>query len=86
MPATRSELLARRARIALALLGRDLLTEKRRALKAEFDRLGATVLEAMEVLERDCTEGRRLLADTVAVEGPEAVGSAAFAASGEVEV
>jgi len=84
--ATRSELLARRAQIGLALQGRDLLTEKRRALKTEFDRLGATVLAAMETLERDCAEGRRLLVDTVAAEGLEHVASASFAASGEVDV
>ena len=86
VPATRAELLLRRVQIGLALQGRDLLTEKRRALKVEFDRLGATVLEAMGVLEQDCAEGRRLLADTVALEGPEAVASASWAASGEVEV
>jgi len=86
VPATRAELLLRRGQIGLALQGRDLLTEKRRALKAEFDRLGATVLEAMGALEQDCAEGRRLLADTVALEGPEAVASASWAASGEVEV
>jgi V/A-type H+-transporting ATPase subunit D len=84
--ASRSELLARRAQIGLAAQGRDLLKEKRKALKREFMRLGATVLEAMGVLEERCTEGRRVLAETVALDGPEAVGSAAFAAAGEVEV
>lgn len=84
--ATRSELLARRVQIALALQGRDLLTEKRHALRAEFDRLGATVLQAMRALEEDCAEGRGLLSDAVAAEGPEAVGSASLAASGNVEL
>lgn len=84
--ATRSELLARRAQIALAVQGRDLLEEKRDALKREFTRLGATVLEAMETLEERCAEGRRVLSQAVAAEGPEAVGSAALAAAGSIEV
>ena len=45
--ATRSELLARRARIALAGQGRDLLTEKRTALVAELRALGAEVLSGL---------------------------------------
>lgn len=84
--ATRSELLARRAQIALAVQGRDLLEEKRDALKREFVRLGATVLEAMETLEQRCADGRRTLSQAVAGEGPEAVGSAALAAEGTIEV
>ena len=84
--ATRSELLVRRVQIALARQGRDLLTEKRRALKTEFDRLATTVLQAMRTLEEVCAEGRRLLSDAVAAEGPEAVGSASLAASGDVEL
>ena len=43
--ATRSELLARRARIKLAAQGRDLLKERRSALVHEFHRLGASALE-----------------------------------------
>ena len=84
--ATRSELLARRAQIALAAQGRDLLEEKRDALKREFVRLGATVLEAMETLEQRCAEGAHVLSQAVAGEGPEAIGSAALAATGAVEV
>ena len=86
LTATRSELLARRAQIALAAQGRDLLEEKRDALKREFVRLGATVLEAMETLEERCAEGRRVLSQAVAGEGPEAIGSAALAAEGTIEV
>jgi V/A-type H+-transporting ATPase subunit D len=39
LSATRTELLARRARIALAGQGRDLLKDKRTALMKEFGRL-----------------------------------------------
>ena len=84
--ATRSELLARRAQIALAVQGRELLKEKRSALLSEFNRLGASVLEAMQALERDATDAGRLLADAVAAHGPERVHSAALAAEGEVEL
>lgn len=49
---TRSELLLRRGQIALARLGRDLLTEKRDALKREFVRLSASALEAMSGARR----------------------------------
>jgi len=84
--ATRSELLARRARIALAVQGRELLKEKRAALMREFNRLGASVLEAMEALERGATDAGRLLGDAVAAHGPERVHSAALAAEREVEL
>ena len=84
--ATRSELLARRAQIALGELGRDLLKERRDALKREFMRLSATALAAMESLEEQCSAGRRELSNAVALDGREAVGSAALAAGAEVEV
>ncbi|MEO8688810.1 MAG: hypothetical protein ABI611_11405 [Solirubrobacteraceae bacterium] len=45
--ATRSELLARRSRIAPASQDRDLLTEKRAALRLEFQRISAEVLDAI---------------------------------------
>jgi V/A-type H+/Na+-transporting ATPase subunit D len=86
LSATRSELLARRAQIALATQGRDLLKEKRAALMREFERASTSVLEAIETLGRHATEGRRTLAETVAFDGPEAVGSAALAASGDVAI
>lgn len=86
LTATRSELLARRAQIGLAVQGRDLLKEKRNALKREFIRLSASVLEAMETLEERCAEGRTALAGAVALDGPEAVGSASLAAASDVEV
>lgn len=84
--ATRSELLARRARIALAHQGRDLLTEKRAALMREFNRLGASVLEALRALERGATDADRALADALVADGPERVRSASFAAAAEIPV
>jgi len=84
--ATRSELLARRARIALAVQGRDLLKDKRAALLREFNRLGTSVLEGMAALERGATDAGRLLGDAVAAHGPERVDSAALAAEGGIEL
>jgi V/A-type H+-transporting ATPase subunit D len=86
LSATRSELLARRAQIGLAEQARDLLKEKRDALKREFVRLSASVLEAMDDLEERCADGRRELSGAVALEGQESVGSAALAAAGAIEV
>ena len=84
--ATRSELLARRARIRLAAQGRDLLKERRTALVHEFNRLGASALASIDVLDRDAADAGRLLGLAVAAHGPEPVQSAALAAQGEVEV
>ncbi|HEU6446348.1 MAG TPA: V-type ATP synthase subunit D, partial [Gaiellaceae bacterium] len=81
--ATRSELLARRVQIVLAVQGRDLLVEKRAALMREFSRLGASVLEAMQALERGAGDAERALRDSVVADGPEAVRSAALASGGE---
>lgn len=84
--ATRSELLACRSRIVLAVQGRDLLSEKRVALMREFKRLSGSVIEALRVLERGAIDADRVLVDAVVVEGLEALRSAAFAAGGEVPV
>lgn len=84
--ATRSELLARRAQIGLAAQGRDLLKEKRTALMREFDRLSATVMAAMKDLEGRASAARGSLSEAVALDGPEVVGSAALAATGEIGV
>ena len=84
LSATRSELLARRLRIALATQGRDLLKEKRAALMVEFGRLSTGVLEAVESLGRRAAESAGALSNAVGFDGPEAVGSAALAASGEI--
>jgi V/A-type H+-transporting ATPase subunit D len=56
---TRSELLARRARIGLAGQGRGILGERRAALMRESQRVSAAVLEAMRELERDAPSARR---------------------------
>lgn len=84
--ATRSELLARRGQIELAKGGRDLLREKRAALMREFDRLGRNAVAAMQNLEERAAEARSTLGEAVALDGPEAVGSAALAATGDVAV
>ena len=84
--ATRSELLARRARIRLAAQGRDLLKERRTALVHEFNRLGASALASIDALDRDAADAGRRLGLAVAAHGPEPVDSAAFAAQGEVEL
>lgn len=86
LSATRSELLARRSQIVLAKLGCDLLKQKRDALRREFVRLSGSILDAMGSLDERCAAGRRELADAVALDGPELVASASFAAVAEVEV
>jgi V/A-type H+-transporting ATPase subunit D len=84
--ATRSELLARRARISFAAQGRELLKQRRSSLVHEFHRLGVSVLESVDALDRDAADAGRFLGLSVAADGPEAVRSAAFAAEGEVDV
>jgi V/A-type H+-transporting ATPase subunit D len=83
---TRSELLARRAQVALAREGRNLLDEKRRALAAELERSVGAVLAGEETLERAAAVARRALACAEALDGPEAVRSAALATAGDVPV
>ena len=82
--ATRTELIARRLQIDLATQGRDLLKEKRAALVVEFGRVSVGVLEAVEILGRRAAESAGALSSAVAFDGPEAVGSAAIAASGDI--
>jgi V/A-type H+-transporting ATPase subunit D len=84
LSATRSELLARRLRIALATQGRDLLKEKRAALMLEFGRQSAGVLEAVQTLGQRAAASASALGDAVAFDGAEVVGSASLAASGDV--
>jgi V/A-type H+/Na+-transporting ATPase subunit D len=84
--ATRTELMARRARIELAGQGRDLLKDKRAALMRELHGLAEQAIAGSDQLERRAAEGHAALAEAIAFEGPEAVGSAALAASGAVEL
>jgi V/A-type H+/Na+-transporting ATPase subunit D len=82
---TRSELLARRSRIKLAVQGRDLLKDRRGALIREFDRLGASVLASMDLLDREVAGAGRFLGVSLAADGPEPLASAAFVAAGGIE-
>ncbi|MDH3731315.1 MAG: V-type ATP synthase subunit D [Acidimicrobiia bacterium] len=84
--ATRTELLARRAQIALAEQGRDLLQDKREQLMTEFRTTARTVLAGSDALEAAGAVARLALERARARDGPEAVASAAFAATGTVEV
>lgn len=77
--ATRSELLARRAQIALALQGRDVLKEKRDQLMEEFRKVADVVLSGSEALDQATAAARRRLALAEGVSGPEAVRSAGLA-------
>jgi V/A-type H+-transporting ATPase subunit D len=83
--ATRSEMLARRARAATAERGHTLLTQKRAALIAELRRVGLQAGRKRAELERIAAAARRALGWAAAVDGPHAVGSAAAAAAGAVE-
>lgn len=78
--ALRSELLARRSREGIARPGHILLTQKRAALIAELRRVGLQVDEKQAELERIVAAARRALGWAAAVDGPQAVGSAAIAA------
>jgi V/A-type H+-transporting ATPase subunit D len=83
-PATRSQLLAIAARIRLAERGHDLLRSKRARLIHAIDRLAAAVMDASEALEREGALAHAALLLAEALDGPEAVRSAALAARGEV--
>jgi V/A-type H+-transporting ATPase subunit D len=84
--ATRSELLARRARIGLAAQGRDLLKERRTALVREFLGLGVSALQSLEGLDGGSADACRFLGLSVAAGGVAPVHSAALAAQRELEV
>jgi V/A-type H+-transporting ATPase subunit D len=84
--ATRSELLVRRARIRIAVQGSGLLKERRTALIKEFDRLGASVLKSIDLLDREVAGAGQLLGIAIAADGREPLHSAAFAAEDGIEV
>ena len=76
---TRMDLLARKAQIALASQGRDLLEQKRTALLKEFLRTADTAIERSDALQLTASNARQALARAEAMAGTEAVCSAALA-------
>jgi V/A-type H+/Na+-transporting ATPase subunit D len=81
---TRMELLAKKAQIALAEQGRELLEQKRSALMRELLREAESALAGSDALHRAAAEARQALARAEVVAGPEAVRSAAMATRGEL--
>jgi V/A-type H+/Na+-transporting ATPase subunit D len=77
---TRSELLARRVQIKLAAQGRDLLEQKRTALRKELMKIVDEALRSAANTEETMAAARRELAWAAGHDGREAVESAAFAA------
>lgn len=84
--ATRSALLERRARIALAERGRTLLQDKRKELLRAFRAIAQDVLSASEVLGRAAAEARADLLMAEAIDGPDAVRGVAWASESDVLV
>jgi V/A-type H+-transporting ATPase subunit D len=84
--ATRMELLALRAQSAVAAQGRELLRDKRRQLLAALRDTAEAVFAGADALEESATQARRALALAEAIDGPEAVRSAALAAGAEIRV
>ncbi len=81
---TRMELLAVKGQIGLAEQGRDLLKEKRNALMKEFIKIADAVMRDSDELEQAAMDAQRALVRAEALDGPEAVRSAAFAAQREL--
>jgi V/A-type H+-transporting ATPase subunit D len=75
---TRSELLARRAQISLASQGAELLRSKREALVREFLKELQAFAAARRAMHQTLIEAIQCLMEALAVDGPEAVSSAAF--------
>ena len=82
--ATRSELLARRSREGVARRGHALLTQKRAALISELRQLGLEAGRKRAELEQTAATARRALGQAAAIDGPQAVASAAVAAAGAI--
>ena len=86
LTATRSELLARRTRLELARRGRDLLEEKRDQLLGEFRKTAGQALAGEGALEEAARDARTALAWAEAVDGPDAIRSAALAGRSTVAI
>jgi V/A-type H+-transporting ATPase subunit D len=80
------ELLAKRAQIALAAQGRDLLKQKRAALREELAKSIDIALEESSELDRLAARAWRALGQAEAFDGPQAVESAGFAARRNVSI
>jgi V/A-type H+-transporting ATPase subunit D len=76
------ELLARKAQLALASQGRELLEQKRTALMKEFMRTTDTALKRSDVLQAEAANASRSLARAEAMAGAETVWAAALASRG----
>lgn len=81
---TRMELLARKAQIALARQGRELLEQKRTALLKEFLRIADTVMEHADLLQQAAADAGLALARAEAFAGTEALHSVALASRAEL--
>lgn len=83
---TRTELLRRRAQIAFARQGRDLIWDKRTALMREFQRLDADIMAKLAEIQVWGVRARSRLLETQARDGSAVVNSAAIAAGRGVRV
>lgn len=83
---TRMALLAKKAQIKLAEQGSELLKEKQTTLVKEFMKISGTAMAKSDELERLAVQADRELVRARALDGPEAVRSASFAAQGEVSL
>ena len=81
---TRMELLARKAQIALATQGRELLEQKRTALLRELMRVADRVMAGSDALQGAAARARQALARAESQAGAEAVRSAAMATRAEL--
>jgi len=77
---TRMELLERKAQLAIAQQGRDLLEQKKTALLKELMRVTGVVVERIEELQESAERAALSLARAEALAGSELVRSAAMAA------
>ena len=83
---TRAELLEKRAQIALAQQGMDLLQQKRDALLLEFMGVMDETLRLSDSLHKTVSEAQYALAVAQAVDGVAALRSAGLATKGEIVV